>query len=164
MSSLPSSTTALIPVALNNLLGKFSSFAKIIGCAASDTRIHYYTTCGKTTPENAKHIRLEIKEGLPYPGTKISFMPPGTPELLVVDEYLISSLLTDFKSQYRKREERKLIFSRSRPPSRRLLLISSILYKCLSLFSSFFSAVHCTHLNCVLKCDFCHTSITLFVM
>ena len=98
---------ALIPVALNKRLGGLSSFVKIIGRAITHARAHYYTTDGRTIPENAKCIRPEIKEGIPYPGTKVSFTLPVTPELLVVDEYLVSSLLADFKSQCRKIQKKK---------------------------------------------------------
>ncbi len=98
---------ALVPIALNRKLGGISSFVKIIGRSITHARAAYYTTDGRTIPEGAQCFRNEYKEGTVYPGANISYTLPITPDRLVIDEYLVSMLLADFKSQCKPIKKKK---------------------------------------------------------
>ncbi len=99
---------ALVPIALNKKLDGISSFTKMIGRAITHARAAYYTSDGRCIPEQAKCFHPSIREGTAYPGVSATYTLPITQDRIVIDEYLISTLLADFKAQCKPIKKKKL--------------------------------------------------------
>lgn len=45
-------------------------------------------------------IRPAVPEGKAYPGAELILSPPATPELVLIDEGMVSTMLNEYKSHF----------------------------------------------------------------
>lgn len=93
---------ALIRVALSTTTGGIHAFTTIIGRCITLARVMYYKAPGHTFPDHAQCIRPAVPGGKAYPGAELILTPPVTPELVLIDESMVNSLLCEYKSHFPK--------------------------------------------------------------
>lgn len=93
---------ALIRVALSTTTGGIHAFTTIIGRCITLTRVMYYRAPGHTCPNNAKCIRPAVPGGKAYPGVELILTPPTTPEPVLIDEGMMNTMLSEYKSHFPK--------------------------------------------------------------
>ena len=55
-----------------------------------------------TFPVNAQCIRPAVPGGKAYPDAELILAPPATPELVLIDEGMVNTLLSEYKSHFPK--------------------------------------------------------------
>lgn len=90
----------LVPIAVNKKMGGIRSFVTIIGRAVTHARAEYYTTGGRTIPDNARCVRPKLPGNGLYPGASVIYTLPVTPDVLTINEYLVASLLANYKTRF----------------------------------------------------------------
>ena len=91
---------ALIRIALSTTTGGIHAFTTIIGRCITLARVMYYKTPGHSFPDNTHCIRPAVPEGKTYPGAELILTPPATPEPVLIDEGMVSSMLNEYKSHF----------------------------------------------------------------
>ncbi len=98
---------ALIATALNTTIGGINAFVTILGRCITLVRAAYYTSDGRTPPDKAKCVKPAIPDGDEYPGSEIIITLPVTPEPVLIDEFLVSKKLSEYKSHFPKVDSKK---------------------------------------------------------
>lgn len=91
---------ALIATALNETVGGINAFTTILGRCITMARATYFTPEGRTLPDKAKCLRPAIPEGKAYPGAELIITLPTTPEPVLIDEYLVSWMQSEYKTHF----------------------------------------------------------------
>ena len=98
---------ALIETALNTTIGGINAFVTILGRCITMARATYYTSDGRTLPDKAKCVRPAVPDDQEYPGAELIITPPVTPDKIVIDEYLVSRMQSEYKTHFPKLEKKK---------------------------------------------------------
>ena len=93
---------ALIRVALSTTTGGIHAFTTIIGRCITLARVMYYKAPGHTFPDNAQCIRPAVPGGKAYPGAELILTPPATPKPVLIDEGMVNTMLSEYKSHFPK--------------------------------------------------------------
>ena len=93
---------ALIRVALCTNLGGIHAFTTIIGRCIPTARGLYYKNKFGRFPDNTQCIRPASPDGKEYPGAGLVLVLPVTPEPVLIDETMVSTLLGEYKSHFPK--------------------------------------------------------------
>jgi len=93
---------ALIRIALCTTMGGIHAFTTVIGRSITLARVQYYKAPGRSFPENTLCLRPNIPEGKAYPGAEMILTLPATPEPILIDEGMISNMLSEYKSNFPK--------------------------------------------------------------
>ena len=93
---------ALIRVALCTNLGGIHAFTTIIGRCIPTARGLYYKNKFGRFPDNTQCIRPASPDGKEYPGAELVLVLPVTPEPVLIDETMVSTLLGEYKSHFPK--------------------------------------------------------------
>lgn len=93
---------ALIRVALSTTTGGIHAFTTIIGRCITLARVMYYKAPGHMFPDNAQCIRPAVPGGKAYPGAELILTPPATPEPVLIDEGMVNTMLSEYKSHFPK--------------------------------------------------------------
>ena len=105
---------ALIATALNVQIGGINAFTTVIGRCITMARATYYTTGGRSFPDKTKCIRTVSPAGRNYPGAELIITPPVTPEPLMIDEHIVSRMLSEYKSYFPVRKQNTLPMTANR--------------------------------------------------
>ena len=98
---------ALIATALNETIGGINAFVTVLGRCITMARAAYFTSDGRTPPDKARCVRPALPDGKEYPGAEIIITLPVTPEPVMIDEYLVSRMQSEYKSHFPKLEKKK---------------------------------------------------------
>ena len=93
---------ALIRVALSTTTGGIHAFTTIIGRCITLARVMYHKAPGRACPDNTQCIRPAVPGGKAYPGAELILTPPATPEPVLIDEGMVTNMLSEYKSHFPK--------------------------------------------------------------
>lgn len=71
-------------------------------------RASYFTSDGRVLPDKTKCIRPAVPNGKEYPGAELIITLPATPETILIDEFLVSRMQSEYKTHFPKIERRKM--------------------------------------------------------
>lgn len=78
-------------------------FITMIGRCITLARVIYYKSPGHTFPVNAQYVRLAaVPDGKAYPGAELILTPPITLEPILIDEGVVNTMLSEYKSHFPK--------------------------------------------------------------
>lgn len=75
-------------------------FVPVIGRCITLARVMYYKAPGHSFPDSTHCVRPAVPEGKTYPGAELILTPPATPELVLIDEGMVSTMLNEYKSHF----------------------------------------------------------------
>ena len=93
---------ALIRIAICPSIGGIHCFTTVIGRCITTARALYYTAPGRSFPDHTRCIRPAVPEGKRYPGAELVLTLPATPEPVLVDDAMVTGLLSEYKSHFPK--------------------------------------------------------------
>ena len=93
---------ALIRVALCTTMGGIHAFTTIIGRCITLARVQYYKAPGRSFPDHAACVRPAVPEGKQYPGAELILTLPITPDPVLIDEFMVTNMLAEYKSHFPK--------------------------------------------------------------
>ena len=88
--------------ALSTTTGGIHAFTTIIGRCIKLARVMYYKATGRSFPDNTQCVRPAVPGGKAYPGAELILTPPATPEPVLIDEGMVTNMLSEYKSHFSK--------------------------------------------------------------
>lgn len=75
-------------------------FVPVIGRCITLARVMYYKAPGHSFPDSTHCVRPAVPEEKTYPGAELILTPPDTPEPVLIDEGMVSTMLNEYKSHF----------------------------------------------------------------
>ena len=89
---------ALIVTALNKLVGGINALVTVLSRCVTMARAQYYKKHG--IPDKTECVRPAVPKGSNYPGAELILTLPVTLECLMIDEFLVSKMQSEYKSHF----------------------------------------------------------------
>lgn len=91
---------ALIATALNKLVGGINALVTVLGRCVTMARAKYYNSDGRTLPDKTECVRPAVPNGKEYPGAELILTLPVTPDPVLIDEFLVAKMQSEYKSHF----------------------------------------------------------------
>lgn len=93
------------PIAAPNVLNRTSltsAHPLLVANCITLARVMCYKAPGRSFPDHIRCIRPAVPEGKAYPGAELILTPPATLEPVLIDENMVSNMLSEYKSHFPK--------------------------------------------------------------
>ena len=91
---------ALIATALNEIVGGINAMVTVLGRCVTMARAKYFNSEGRTPPDKTACVRPAVHDGKEYPGAELILTLPVTPEPVIIDEFLVAKMQSEYKSHF----------------------------------------------------------------
>ena len=91
---------ALISTAMNELIGGINALITVLGRCITMARAKYYNSDGRTPPDKTACVRPAVPNGKDYPGAELILTLPVTPDSVLIDEFLVAKMQSEYKSHF----------------------------------------------------------------
>lgn len=91
---------ALIATALNEIVGGINAMVTVLGRCVTMARAKYFNSEGRTPPDKTACVRPAVPDGKEYPGAELILTLPVTSEPVIIDEFLVAKMQSEYKSHF----------------------------------------------------------------